>query len=152
MKTIKNSISIASTAIVRLAACGLLILGLSTCAKAQNTNFDFQATQTAADKGDAQAQFELAQCYATGKNVPRNFDKAVQYLQKAAGQGNTDAEVALGSLYGRGRGVPRSLAMAVHWYQKAADRGNALAQFAMGNFYSTGRGVPNVDMAQAIQW
>ena len=115
-------------------------MGLAICVRAQDTNLDFQATQTVADKGDAQAQYKLAQCYATGKGVRRDFTKAAHYLRLAADQNNSDAELALGAFYGRGRGVPRNLKLAIQWYRKAAEQGNPLAQYAMGNFYATGRG------------
>jgi len=136
---------------IRRTASGLLVLGLAVCARGQNTNFDFQAVQAAADVGQARAQLEVAQCYAAGRGVERNYPKAAEYLQKAAQQGDANAEVILGAFYGQGRGVPRSIAMAVHWYQKAADQGNAVGQYAMGNFYALGRGVTN-DMNQAIIW
>jgi hypothetical protein len=134
---------------IRLAAAGLVCLALH--AQAQNTNLDFQATQTAADKGDAKSQYALAGFYAKGTGVVRDYAKAAEYLRKAADQGYAPAEVALGSLYGRGRGVPRNLVQAVQWYRKAGDQGDALAQYGMGGFYAEGRGVTN-DMAQAIQW
>jgi uncharacterized protein len=145
--------NIISKGLVRLATSGFLVLGPAICVQGQDTNLnpDFQATQTAADKGDAQAQYKLAQCYAGGKGVRRNFAKAAHYLRLAADQNNSDAELALGSFYGRGWGVPRNLNLAIQWYCKAAEQGNPLAQYAMGNFYATGRGVTN-DMNQAIKW
>jgi uncharacterized protein len=144
----KNRIS---TRVIRFAASGFLVLGLAICVHAQDTNLDFQAIQTAADKGDAQAQYKLAQCYSTGKGVRRDYAQAAGYLRRSAGQGNSDAELALGAFYGRGRGVPRNLNLAIQWYRKAAEQGNPLAQYAMGNFYATGRGVTN-DMDQAVKW
>jgi TPR repeat protein len=147
----KDLISIFAAATVRLVVLGFLLLALSLLASAQNTNFDFQAAQMAADKGDVKAQYDLGQRYRLGLGAPRDYRKAAQYLQKAAQQGNPNAEVTLGSLYGKGRGVPRSVAMAVHWYRKAAEVGHPLGQYAMGNFYAQGLGVTN-DMDQAIEW
>ena len=135
----------------KFAASILAALGLALRVQAQDTNFDFQAVQTAADKGDAKAQYELGHHLANGIGINRDYAKAVQYMRQSADQGYADAQLELGSYYGRGIGVPRNVTMAVQWYRKAADQGNALAQYAMGGFYAVGRGVTN-DMDEAIQW
>jgi TPR repeat protein len=136
----------------RLAGCLLAVCGLTLCAAAQDTNFNFQAVQAAADKGDARAEFDLSAYYAKRNGHARpDYTNALKYLRLSADQGYGDAEVALGYFYGRGLGVPRDVPTAVQWYRKAADQGNALGQYAMGRFYATGRGVTN-DMTQAIQW
>ncbi len=139
------------TRTLQRAVLGFMAFGLVISAVGQSTNLDFPAIQSAADAGQAKAQYEVAECYAAGRGVEKDDRKAAQYLQKAAQQADTDAEIALGALYGQGRGVPRSLAMALHWYQKAAEQGNPLAQYAMGNFYAIGKGVAN-DMPIAIKW
>jgi len=128
------------------------IWGLALCVPAQDTNFNFQATQAAADKGDAKAQYEMGHYYVKANGASRSdYATAAKYIRESAEQGYADAEVVLGSFYGHGWGVPRNVATAVHWYRKAADQGNALAQYAMGTFYATGRGVTN-DMHEAIRW
>jgi TPR repeat protein len=128
------------------------VSGLTLCVPAQDTNFNFQVTQAAADKGDARAQYEMGHYYVKANGATRSdYAKAVKYIRQSAEQGCADAEVVLGSFYGHGWGVPRNVATAVQWYRKAADQGNALAQYAMGTFYATGRGVTN-DMDEAIKW
>ena len=136
---------------IRLTVVALALCSLAPNLPAQGTNLDFQATQAAADKGDAKAQFEVARDYSKGIGVNKDRVKAAKYARQAADQGNADAEILLGSFYGRGMGVPRNMTNAIAWYRKAADQGSALAQYAMGNFYATGRGVTR-DMDQAIQW
>jgi len=128
------------------------VWGLTPWLQAQDTNFNLQATQAAADKGDAKAQYELGRHYVKVNGTTRaDYAKAAQFIRQSAEQGYADAEVVLGSFYGRGLGVPRNVATAVQWYRKAADQGNALAEYAMGEFYATGRGVTN-DMNEAILW
>jgi TPR repeat protein len=139
------------TKVGKCATFMLVLLGLALRVQAQDTNIDFQAVQTAADKGDDKAQIKMGRYYANDMSMNRDYAKAAHYMRQAADQGNADAQVELGSYYGRGIGVPRNVTTAVQWYRKAADQGNALAQFAMGGFYAAGRGVPN-DMDEAIQW
>jgi TPR repeat protein len=136
----------------KFATLMLVFLVLALRVQAQDTSFDFQAAQAAADKGEAKAQYELGHYYyATQIGMNRDYAKAAKYVRQSADQGYADAQVELGSYYGRGIGVPRNVTMAVQWYRKAADEGNALAQYAMGKFYAAGRGVTN-DMHEAVQW
>ena len=135
----------------KFATLMLVFFGLALRVQAQDTNFDFQAVQTAADKGDAKAQYELGHHFANGLGMGRDYAKAAHYMRLSADQGDTVAQMELGSYFGRGIGVPRNVTMAVQWYRRAADQGNALAQYAMGGFYAAGHGVTN-DMDEAVRW
>ena len=145
----KTKQNIVFTTILRCSAGALAVGSLYLCVpvRAQDTNFNVQATQAAADQGDAKAQYALGKFY----EQQRAWPKVAEYWRKSAEQGYAAAQAALGSCYGMGRGVPRDLATAVTWYRKAADQGYAIAEYAMGNFYATGGGVTK-DVAQAIQW
>jgi uncharacterized protein len=148
--------------VIRLASSILVVLGLVQCAQAQVTNAEhagiqsqitnaeFLATQSAADQGDAKAQYELARFYAKGVVVPRNYAKAVECLRQSADQGYADAQLVLGTYYALGRGVHRNMTDSALWYQKAADQGNASAQFALGGLYLKGNGVTN-DVLKALK-
>lgn len=52
---------------------------------------------TAAESGNASAQFLLAQRYLQGEGVPKNVPEARRWLEKSAAQGNPDAAEALRS-------------------------------------------------------
>ena len=113
------------TTILRFTAGALTAGSLNLCGsiRAQDTNFNVQATQAAADQGDAKAQDALAKFY----EQQHNYLKAADYWRKSAEQGYAAAQAALGSCYGMGRGVPRNPVTAATWYRKAADQGYALA-------------------------
>ena len=64
----------------------------------QNT-LSISELQQKANDGDAQAQFELALCYAKGKDVERNMELAFDWHKKAAEQGHVNAQFALGLYY-----------------------------------------------------
>ncbi len=64
----------------------------------QNT-FDIAELQQKANDGDAQAQFDLALCYANGTAVEKNMECAFEWHKKAAEQGHGDAQFALGLYY-----------------------------------------------------
>lgn len=74
-----------------------------------------------ARKGDADAQFELAKNYESGRiGLPKDLSQARYWYQKAADQGEPFAEASLGILFNFGKGVPRDYAKAYMWYERAA--------------------------------
>ena len=52
-----------------------------------------------AERGDAEAQFELGKCYRRGSGIKRDFTLAVEWYRKAAEQGNAPAQNNLGRCY-----------------------------------------------------
>ncbi len=100
---------------------------------------------------DAQEQFELGDRYASGRGVPKDDAKAVEWFRKAAEQGSAAAQDVLGTAYSEGRGVPEDDAMAVEWYRKAAEQDFAKAQYNLGMMYRDGRGVPQ-SYVEAVKW
>jgi TPR repeat protein len=81
-----------------------------------------------ADRGDADAQFNLGQAYKLGRGVPANAAQAQSWYEKAAKQGHEQAQVNVGLLlYNGGR---RQQAMP--WIRKAADLGDPRAQYILG--------------------
>ena len=64
----------------------------------QNT-FAFDELQQKANDGDAQAQFDLALCYADGTEIEINRELAFDWHKKAAEQGHVNAQFALGLYY-----------------------------------------------------
>ncbi len=107
--------------------------------------------RTAAEHGDAGAQFELGQCYAKGEGVDKDMFEATKWYRKAAEQGHADAQYNLGMSYARGEGVERKMAEAVKWYRKSAEQGSPDAQFSLGMHYWIGNGVEK-DMEEAVKW
>ena len=61
-----------------------------------------------AEKGDVQAQAELADAYFNGKGVNRSYRDAVVWLEKVAESGDAKAQYQLGQCYFIGQGVAKS--------------------------------------------
>ena len=105
-----------------------------------------------AEKGDAEAQYNLAQRYFYGDDtIVKDDVEAVKWFHKAAEQGHALAQNALGYCYGKGKGVPEDKAEGVRWYLKAAEQGNAMAQCSLGHCYFNGDGVDK-DRTEALEW
>ena len=90
-----------------------------------------------AEKGDAEAQFFLALCYANGEGVSKNMAEAVKWWRKAAEKGNAKAQFSLAVCYENGFGVSKNMAEAVKWYKKAARQGIPDAKRALNDLGET---------------
>jgi hypothetical protein len=104
-----------------------------------------------ADKGDANAEYELGRMYLWGRGVPKDYAQADYWYQKAAAQGSAKAEYTIGNLYYYGDGVVQSYSDALVWYRKAADQGDAMAEHALGHMNYRGNGVPQ-SYSEALAW
>ncbi len=101
----------------------------------------FKEFRAAAEKGEADCQFNLALMYEKGIGVAKDEKEAVVWYRKSAEQGNSNAQFNLGVLYENGRGCDVDFAKANQWYRKAAVQGDALAIGNLGMLYLRGDGV-----------
>jgi TPR repeat protein len=92
--------------------------------------------QPLAEKGDANAQYNLGLLYAQGAGVPQDLQQAAAWYSKAAEQGVAAAQYNLGVMYSNGQGVPKDLRKAAEWYQKAAEGGVDRAANNLGTIYN----------------
>ena len=76
-----------------------------------------------AEKGSAEAQFNLAGMYAKGYGVVMDEKKSFDWYKKSAEQGHAKAQYNLGVMYLIGSGVTKSLSDAKHWLHLAYDNG-----------------------------
>jgi tetratricopeptide (TPR) repeat protein len=91
-----------------------------------------------ADKGDADAQFNMGQAYKLGRGAPADMKLAQSWYEKAAAQGHAQAQANLGLiLFQNGKRTA-----ALPWIRKAADRGDPRAQYVLGTALFNGDGVP----------
>lgn len=84
-----------------------------------------------ADKGDADAQFNMGQAYKLGRGVSADPKIALSWFEKAAAQGHEQAQSNAGLLlYNAGRKPA-----AMRWIRMASDRGDPRAQYILGIEY-----------------
>lgn len=102
-------------------------------------------------KGDAEAEFNLAQCYYKGVLVARSDSKAVEYYKKSAQHGNVKALYNLGQCAEHGIFLKKDEAEAFGYYMSAAKAGNAKAQSALAECYLIGTGI-DCDKDEAEKW
>ena len=96
-----------------------------------------------ADKGDADAAFNLGQAYRLGKGVPLDLAQAQGWLDRAARKGHVDAQATLGLLlFQNGNRVG-----GMRWLKAAADAGEPRALLFYGTALYNGDGVPEDPVA-----
>lgn len=95
------------------------------------------AWRPAAEAGDADAQFDLAQAYKLGRGVPQDMRQAEGWYRKAALQGHDQAQATLGLILFQGG--DRTSAMP--WLKQAAEKGEPRAQYVYGTALFNGDAV-----------
>jgi TPR repeat protein len=94
--------------------------------------------QPLADKGDADAAFNLGQAYRLGKGVPLDLAQAQAWLERSARKGHIDAAATLGLLlFQNGNRVS-----GMRWLKAAAEAGEPRALLMVGTALYNGDGVP----------
>ena len=127
----------------------------------------YQAAYTlflsAAETGLPDAQYYVAQLYASGRGVQEDKKQALLWLHKAADQGHEKAIAALEKV-SSSRDNPKVLfrrgvasydsgeyGRAAEFFRRAAEQGYCDAQLNLGVMYKTGTGVPQSD-DEAEKW
>ena len=90
-----------------------------------------------AEKGDADAEFNLGQAYRLGRGVPTNLAMAKAWFERAASQGHVDAQTTLGLLLFQNGEQPEGL----KWLKQAAEQGEPRALLVYGTALVNGDGI-----------
>lgn len=138
-------------ALALLLACTLIITGCQTAPPPPSAQTRFIATAQQAQRGDANAQLQLAAFYSRGEGVGKNHPESARWLTLAAQQGKAAAQGILATMYNEGVGVPQDYSLAAHWARLAAMQGDSTGQSVLGTLYLEGRGVAR-DAQEAYAW
>jgi hypothetical protein len=102
MTSLHKQVNFIATAIVLT-----IVISLVTCTEKTEDNYQAETVvstltddkiaqlQREAQKGDPDAQYELAYLYENGLSVPKDENKALELYQQAAAQGHPEAQTNL---------------------------------------------------------
>jgi len=90
--------------------------------------------RSAADQGDAEAQYALGKHYESEKNQP----EALHWFHLAANQNYPSAFNDLGFAFLRGNGVKKDASEAFRYFRRGAEKGCSFAQWNLGIMYFQG--------------
>ena len=106
----------------------------------------------AAERGDAEAQFQLGFMYASGFGEFEEDDaEALKWHRRAAEQGLAQAQSTLGTAYAHGHSLGQDFTQAATWCRLGAEQGDADGQLCMAMLYAGGCGVER-DYAESARW
>ena len=152
---------------------GVAAYGLSDFAPA------LREFRSAAQQGDARAQYLLGLMHENGQGVPANNTDAMKWYRMAAERGHAKSQYNLGVMHERGMDLPStqrsgdvlgealgvsvapahtahrlglSNSAAVKWYRMAANQGLVDAQYNLGLMYASGSGVPENYVGAYLWW
>lgn len=103
----------------------------------------------AAKEGEASAQFELGQMYATGLGVKHNPKLAYDLLRAAADQGVVEACIMVADSLRDGNGTKKDVPQAVQFYRVLVTMDNPQAASALMALYRNDRDLALTDPAAA---
>ncbi len=169
MKNIILLLTVATT--INLTANPFMSIANNSQTSKTETSQKYFYAKRAAERGNAQAQYDLGLMYATGNGVQKNealaltwFNRASQnnfaqvlkvkevtspskmsqkfiFAKEAAKKGNARAQFDLAMMYHKGEGIKRNEKLAFNYFHKAARNNSVEAKFQMGINFSEGRGV-----------
>lgn len=105
----------------------------------------------AAEKGSAEAQYNLGYCYQSGIGVAINKTEAVKWFLKSANQGYTDGLYQMMMAYGNGDGVKQDTKKAFSYALKCAENGDSTCMFNIIGCYKSGMGTDK-DINKMLEW
>ena len=105
----------------------------------------------AANKGLAEAQFQLGKIYYLGENGAKDYTTAAMWFKRAARQRYAKAEYGLATCYMNGDGLPVNYDQALMYMKASALRGYVPAQRKLAELYQKGVLV-EADSVEAKRW
>ncbi|MBQ7501572.1 sel1 repeat family protein [bacterium] len=118
----------------------------------QNKKEDHQAflyCKEAADKGDPQSQYAVADAYYFGHNAEQDYEKALVYFHRILSNPKADRRLRLkvkseiGEMHYKGLGVIRNPQKGLHIMSQAAKEGDISTQVKLGTIYFENGGSEN---------
>ncbi|MBR7152277.1 MAG: sel1 repeat family protein [Candidatus Methanomethylophilaceae archaeon] len=95
---------------------------------ARNLDSAIECFETAADDGDMDAEYALGMMYLYGNDaLPRDMERALDYLESAANKGQPQSYNVLGSVFDEGTCVDRDPFKARQFYARGVAAGDAVA-------------------------
>jgi len=113
----------------------------NTRTRNENTFKKNQDNYESAERGDANAQFQLGVQYMQGQGVERDYEEGIRWLSEAADQNHESAQLYL-QLWDNDFEVgQQGDSIGVRWLKEAARALNVDALYRLGFLYESGRGV-----------
>ncbi len=108
----------------------------------------FEQIRIAAENGDADAQFRLAECYKNGFGCKKSIDKCLVYMKKAEANGNEDARRELLTYY---HDVVKEKSKYVDILKSGRKQGDQKSTVLLADLYANGKEGVITDLQYAYE-
>jgi len=105
----------------------VIVVLLPLIALGQSTTAELDEYRKAANKGDANAEYQVGLIFHEGRGIAKDKKKAYKWFNRAAKSGDADGQYYVGLVYSLGQGTKKDPQKADKWIRLAADQGNARA-------------------------
>jgi TPR repeat protein len=115
--------------------------------------------ELSADKGNHYAEYQIAELYDNGKEIPKNKARAQIYYNRALNgflnteqnQPDASTEYRISQMFYMGQGTFKNYQAAWHWFSLSAAKDNTYALLQQARMLQKGEGVPKSEQrAQAL--
>ncbi|MEQ1559062.1 MAG: serine/threonine-protein kinase [Methyloglobulus sp.] len=119
--------------------------------EAKLSSDDLATLTNAADQGNVEVQFYLAQMYGLGKGVSRDEAKADNWYEQAANNNHAEAQLHLGQQWVADKGNTKHIEQGIKWLTQAARQNKTQAKEYLGTLFLEGKNQP-LDKKEAQEW
>ena len=107
----------------------------------KDTTEGMRLIRFAAERGDAEAQRDVAKGYEFGWVGKEDLHQALAWYQKSADNGDGDAQWRIGMAFVNGEERKADPAQAVEWFKRSAESRSTQGMTSLAVMYATGEGV-----------
>ena len=90
-----------------------------------------------AEQGDAEAQYDIGECYYNGYGVDTDYRKAFELWKELAEKEDDEAQCAIGICFYNGQGVDEDYFEAEKWLKCSLNQGNVVARDVYNDLIKT---------------
>ena len=104
-------------------------------------NKSIEELQVLASQNNSEAIYELGNRYCLGKDIERDYEKAITNFKEAINLGNEKGKYGMAKCYYYGKGVEKDYEKAYNIFKELSEKGDQDAKYFIAEMYYYGKGV-----------
>ena len=104
-------------------------------------NKSIEELQVLASQNNSEAIYELGNRYCLGKDIERDYEKAITNFKEAINLGNEKGKYGMAKCYYYGKGVEKDYEKAYNIFKELSEKGDQYAKYYIAEMYYLGKGI-----------
>ena len=104
-------------------------------------NKSIEELQVLASQNNSEAIYELGNRYCFGKDIERDYEKAITNFKEAINLGNEKGKYGMAKCYYYGKGVEKDYEKAYNIFKELSEKGDQYAKYYIAEMYYLGKGI-----------